>query len=1156
MLRVIPKQPLFLFILWLWMSPVYSVSIAVNENDAPYHLNLLDTGLFCTAVWSNFHTSNSNSNLFNIAHSGWGNAEITLNFSQNQYGSAQISAWGDFTGLHSCFLCLCPGAPIYIDVQVNALPKFTSEPTLTTYAPEPYSYTVTATDPYGGNALTLAAPTTPPWLTLKDQGGGNGTFAGSPGCNDSKHHSITLEAKDGLTSGKQEFTLDVYPCAASNLSIGGATVSTLNLAWTDNSLDETGYRLYRDGMELLPSPLLSTNTTSYTDTGLACSTTYAYKLLATNEIGDSRPIENAATTAPCPPTHLTSTATPFQVNLAWQDNSPDESGFKIFRDGRELTPSPKVSENITQYSDLGLTCSTQYFYEVLATNQNGDSTRISKLITTLPCAPTELTATATPDQVNLQWLDNSPDETGFRIRRDGTEFMPAPKVSQNVTFYSDLGLSCETTYVYEVFATNQFGDSTIPSITIHTLPCAPSHFTTIATTDYGFFLQWQDNSAEETAFKLERNGQLIQTLSPNTTRFNDWGLFCSSSYHYVLKATNQLGDSFPAILQVNTDSCEAPQGIAKVPLFDGIVDQPMSNFAQTSARVTITKTGVLSEGILAEWVKSEGLVSNITLADHATLTGGKVSGFNQNMGLMQNITVTQYSKISGGNFAGTIVNHGTINNAIFAPNTQVENHGVLENPVILPGMKVVGGKLTGMVIALGAFEKVEIAPNATVITQTKNVPPEVFQRCNAQSMTILPASVVSELTPAQFAQIPVTALGGLTAQNMGALSPSVIHTLNAEQIAALNIQEFTQMPNEGVAKLLTNFDKTAITVETAQTLLPSGWKVDEKANLSPPPNTQIALRSLTVSPPEGLVLPDLFDLNSSFGLGGEGTQPILPQLNQVQSETAFTVSQQQYGILHTSVAGDPANPQQRHKFAFMTDPNNLFILDETALRGLQLNEQGQYVLITPDGKQIPIIPMTKDPVDLLNVLGKGATVDIRPTGEVLLRYLPAQRTRDGEEVQSVSTFDPFVESASEDVCTTDAAGETVCDWSTADDSMQPGVRAARQVRATEKRVIYSDGTSQKIHPAVLSPETLVQVAQKMAGVEKIIFRMDGTFALTYRGEKLLLTPEFSTQVQAIPDGKELQPSLVLQSDGTLLYQVPYQRQLFTTRLRISEFPKQ
>jgi hypothetical protein len=1136
-------------VLLVWIAPAYSVSVSVNENDPPYTLNLPNTGLFCTAIWSNFHASNSNASLFNISQSGWANGDLTFNFSTGQYGSAQVSAWGDFTGLNSCFLCLCPGASISIDVQVNALPVFDSEPVLTTYAPLPYSYEVTATDPYGGNPLTSTALTKPAWLTLTDNGNGKATLSGAPGCGDSKHHPISLEVSDGSAKAKQDFTLDVYPCAASDFNIGGATVSTLNLSWTDNSLDETGYRIYRDNVELTPSPRVPANTTAYTDTGLACSTTYTYQLAATNAIGDSLVVEKTATTAPCPPTNLTSTATPFQINLAWTDNSPDEAGFKILRDHQEFMPSPIVTKNITTYQDLGLTCSTPYFYEVLATNSNGDSTRINKLVTTLPCAPTHLSATATPNQVNLTWTDNSPDEAGFKIFRDGQELTPSPRVNTpNVTTYSDLGLNCGTTYYYEVFATNVFGDSLKTDTTITTLPCAPSNFITTDIAEYDFRFSWTDNSLDETGFKIERDGVLIYTTAANVTNFDNWQLYCDTGYHYVLKATNQRGDSFPVTLDLRTRPCPVSSALP-VPLQDGYVAEPKSNYGQTSTNLTIETTGSVAGGILAGTVTNRGLVSNVTLAEGATLTGGQLSGFNTNLGMIDSVTVNQFSQVSGGNYRGNIVNKGTISNAMFAPGSQVTNHGTLENPVILPGMKVTGGKMTGTIISLGSFENVEIPPSATIITQVSAIPPELFKQCNAQTMTILPPSVLSEVSPEQFAQIPVKALSGLTAQNMGTISSAVIQSLDAPRVAVLRVAEFKQMPGDGVAKFLTNLDTTAITLQDAQKLLPQGWKMDALGNLTAPPGSQVAFKAINPSLPAGITLPNMPDLNSSFALHGTGTQPLLPQLN-AGADSHFSFTQQPEGIVSSVVAGSIGNPKQE-KYAFMIDPKNLFILDAAALRGLQINEQGQYVIVTKDGKQIPITPMTQNPKGLQTVLGENATVDIRPTGEVLLKHKPIKRSRDGEEVYSIGMFDPFIEPAPEDICTPDG----ICNWDQADASMQPGLRSAKNLRAkAAAKIIYPDGTSQQLYPAVLSPDVLVEEGKKFAGVEKIIFRMDGTFAVTYQGTKILLIPEFDAQMQPIPAGKKFKPSLTLQPNGKLLYQVPYLDQLFSTSLTITEFP--
>jgi len=92
-------------------------------------------------------------------------------------------------------------------------------------------------------------------------------------------------------------------------------------------------------------------------------------------------------TAPTAPTGLTATAaSPTQINLSWTDASSDETGFKIFRNGTELTPSPKVGAGIATFSDTGLTCNTAYTYTVKATNANGDSSVAATTPTTTTTA--------------------------------------------------------------------------------------------------------------------------------------------------------------------------------------------------------------------------------------------------------------------------------------------------------------------------------------------------------------------------------------------------------------------------------------------------------------------------------------------------------------------------------------------------------------------------------------------------------------------------------------------------------------------------------------------------------------------------------------------------------------------------------------------------
>src|SRR6185503_18014533 len=113
---------------------------------------------------------------------------------------------------------------------------------------------------------------------------------------------------------------------------------------------------------------------------LAASTSYSYRVSATNISGDSAFSNTAsATTAPtipAAPTGLGATATSSStITLTWADHSTNESGFKIERalGAGAFSPVITVGANVTTYADSGLTASTSYSYRVAATNISGDS---------------------------------------------------------------------------------------------------------------------------------------------------------------------------------------------------------------------------------------------------------------------------------------------------------------------------------------------------------------------------------------------------------------------------------------------------------------------------------------------------------------------------------------------------------------------------------------------------------------------------------------------------------------------------------------------------------------------------------------------------------------------------------------------------------------
>jgi len=97
---------------------------------------------------------------------------------------------------------------------------------------------------------------------------------------------------------------------------------------------------------------------------------------------------------PNAPTNLTATAvSSSQINLAWTQNSSDETGFKIERKtgaGGTYAQIATVGANVTSYSNTGLAQGTTYFYQVRAYNGSGNSAYTDEASATTQSAPVNL----------------------------------------------------------------------------------------------------------------------------------------------------------------------------------------------------------------------------------------------------------------------------------------------------------------------------------------------------------------------------------------------------------------------------------------------------------------------------------------------------------------------------------------------------------------------------------------------------------------------------------------------------------------------------------------------------------------------------------------------------------------------------------------------
>jgi predicted phage tail protein len=179
--------------------------------------------------------------------------------------------------------------------------------------------------------------------------------------------------------------------------------------------------------------------------------------------------------APAAPVGLTATSvSSSQIRLTWVDSSNNEQGFKIERcagtDCSNFVQIVMVGANVVSYTDTGLTGSTGYSYRVQAYNASGNSnysdtaSAMTQAPPMLPAAPSNLTATViSKSQINLSWMDNAGNESGFRIERckgsTCTNFVVIATVSANITSFTNTQLTANTTYRYRVYAYNANGNS-------------------------------------------------------------------------------------------------------------------------------------------------------------------------------------------------------------------------------------------------------------------------------------------------------------------------------------------------------------------------------------------------------------------------------------------------------------------------------------------------------------------------------------------------------------------------------------------------------------------------------------------------------------------------------------------------------------------------
>lgn len=288
------------------------------------------------------------------------------------------------------------------------------------------------------------------------------------------------------------------PTAPGSLTATAVSTSTINLSWTDNSNNESGFQIERAPINTSSFLLVTTtaaNTNTYQNSGLASGTGYAYRVRAINAAGVSAYTAVASATtlvaAPAAPTGLNASGTTAtSTTLKWTDNASNETGFELERYiggiWVKIAGTDVLGPNANQRTVTALASQTTYKFRVRAVNQGGYSAWSNEVsVTTLPApvtipaAPSSLTySNLTATTVKLSWVDNANNETWFDLQESvnggaWTTISNASNLPANYTYANITDLLPDTNHSYRIRAVNSAGSSAFSNTVSFRTPAVP-----------------------------------------------------------------------------------------------------------------------------------------------------------------------------------------------------------------------------------------------------------------------------------------------------------------------------------------------------------------------------------------------------------------------------------------------------------------------------------------------------------------------------------------------------------------------------------------------------------------------------------------------------------------------------------------------------------
>ena len=293
-----------------------------------------------------------------------------------------------------------------------------------------------------------------------------------------------------------EVSCATLPSGPTNLTATTVPGNQVNLSWTDNGANETGFKIERSvypDRNFTQVAAVGPDVTTYANRDLSGNTAYYYRVRATAD----------------------------------NFNSPHSN-----------VAGAVVSKRVIPIANATVTTCDALFMDTGGTENYRDEGFV--MMTLVPATP------GSKIQLNF---------TAFDIRRidlltiyDGVDF-EAPRIAwhhgddpfpQIVSASNPEG---KLTIVFNPFDDNQVGTGWQAKVSCVALPSTPTNFAVKAASSTRLTLSWTDNGTNETGFKIERsllptfyNPVEIATVGANVTSYTDAGLTPNQPYYYRVRS--------------------------------------------------------------------------------------------------------------------------------------------------------------------------------------------------------------------------------------------------------------------------------------------------------------------------------------------------------------------------------------------------------------------------------------------------------------------------------------------------------------------------------------------------------------------------------------------------------------------------------------------